>query len=218
MEVILFKMKFINRSTRTNDFFAYGVNLIKGATLEDIIIKLKDFNRIGFHSYWKLEEESLKFFNDNEFKDFFNTSKDATKFLLWKYENYLKMGSNDSKHILLLEDFTQEKGNFSSIEHIYPQNLKDANDQPIVAPNWLHNIGNLAALCIKENTSKSNNPVKDKYENHKTSLLHHNKFIDKLKENNWQMNETFVFERRKEITDFVKEYFYTNIDESKKIL
>ena len=96
------------------------------------------------------------------------------RYLLWKYENYLRLAEQPIFAEMSTETFTNEKPQTKlTIDHIIPQNPRDSKkvvaDASILSitdfeENYLHSIGNLVLDSRSANASKSNQDFETKDE------------------------------------------------------
>lgn len=222
MEINLFKQEFTPVNTRSNyfdwlahQFFTDGMfnqYFYAGENNKEIslINALKDYASKGFKWYWEIGIHFVKFFDyTGEKLNNFYHNKNATKYLLWKYENYLRQSESQNKQTstkltLIKANEFKEGGNFTSIEHVYPQNpdIKKAKKLDDV----VHDVGNLIAMNLSLNIGLSNKEVNKKYgDMNPSDLRHHNKIIDYVKNNEW--NKERIIANGKEIKDFALQYF-----------
>lgn len=225
MEITLFKNDYASTNTRSNYFDWLAHHFFTNskhpwlADKEDgrkevsLMNRLTHYAKNGFHEYWKTGENFVKCFDyrENKINDFYN--KSTTKYLLWKYENYLrkKEANTTNPSFINANEYLKNKdksGNFVSIEHVYPQNPK----LPYISlGDVVHDIGNLIAMPLPLNIGLSNKDPKTKYADHlyPSEFRHHNKVMDKIGDNTWNnaWDKKAIRENGKQIKDFALQYF-----------
>jgi uncharacterized protein with ParB-like and HNH nuclease domain len=220
MEISLFKQEFTPVNTRSNyfdwlahQFFTDGKSTEpyeeEGKKEISLLNYLKQYADKGFKLYWDLGTNFVKFFDytGEKLNNFYSNTK-STKYLLWKYENYLRQKESQNKQTsttltLIKANEFKEGGNFTSIEHVYPQNPEDPTPN---LGNIVHDIGNLIPMYLRINISLNNKNPKKKYgDMNPADFRHHNEIINYVKNNEWDKDK--IIANGKEIKDFALQYF-----------
>lgn len=131
-------------------------------TLSDAVLMLE--NRVARDfSIEAFQGRVDDLFKDDDGKGFYEMP--GLKFLLFEYEEELRMAAKAATGKIVWEDF---RGARNSVEHIYPQGAEDAiwpeftqfgEDQ---RRHLLHSFGNLVAVSVAKNASLSRRSFKDK--------------------------------------------------------
>ena len=152
MEIILFKLEFTNAEYRTNSLPSIAFNYMGDiAHLRQI---LNDKSKNGFQWWWDFDGNCLAYFKGNYHY------KNTVKYVLWKYENYLRQHSPArARNVTPLEykNKYERKSKENTLDHITPQspNFRDYSEDFKIC--WLNNIGNLALMLWGDNAEKKNN-------------------------------------------------------------
>ena len=136
-------------------------------------------------------------------------NRELAKFLLWKYENYLRTEKEKKGYGYLRFDQIPDK----QLEHIAPQTPTDG--APVATgydeyddefkQNYIDNLGNYLLLSGSHNASIGNKPFKDKRETY-TSLAQQREIQEMTKDNcHWGKKE--IEQRREKIITFILENF-----------
>lgn len=156
MEKILFKLEFTNADYRTNSLPTIAHNYQGNiAQLESI---LSEKCNTGFQSWWDFNGSCLAYFNGAYHY------KNTIKYVLWKYENYLRENSPARARSISPIDYKnkyQSKNKENTLDHITPQCPNFTEYSQEFKDEWLNNIGNLALMLWGDNSEKRNNTPLD---------------------------------------------------------
>lgn len=155
-----------------------------------------------WYAYWN--KENLEYALNN-----YVPNRELAKFLLWKYENYLRTEKEKKGYGYLRFDQIPDK----QLEHIAPQTPTDG--APVATgydeyddefkQNYIDNLGNYLLLSGSHNASIGNKPFKDKRETY-TSLAQQREIQEMTKDNcHWGKKE--IEQRREKIITFILENF-----------
>ena len=155
IEKILFKLEFTNAYYRTNHLPNIGHEYHGDA--EQLKALLTEVCNKGFQWWWDFTGSCLAYFNGPYHY------KSTIKYVLWKYENYLRQNSPArARNISPLEykNKYQKKNKENTLDHITPQKPNFTEYTQDFKDNWLNNIGNLALMLWGDNSEKrDNNPL-----------------------------------------------------------
>jgi|GEM_PF-178582 len=178
-------------------------NKIKGVLNNTLLEEDKKY--LGWYSYW----------NENIFlKELENglTNLHATRYLLWKYENFLRKENN----IVALK-YTKIKN--YQVEHISPktENTEENNGYDKLEWNILNSYGNLMLLTQKTNVEIQNKNLREKLkayeketkdENNKKVILQQQlKVIEEIKKDGIFWGKGKIEKRNKDLVEFIKDNF-----------
>jgi len=165
--------------------------------------------------------------NDAEFKAnliapnlYKSISINDLRYLLWKYENYLRREVMPVAAELSHHDFTsRDKHTRFSIEHIAPQNPEEARVvknisvlkpiNKIFLEKYLHSLGNLTIDPLSANSSKKNKDVKEKISKYfnRAPFKTQNELEDFLNGKPPKWDKTSITRRRDKILAFALDYW-----------
>lgn len=178
-------------------------NKIKGVLNNTLLEEDKKY--LGWYSYW----------NENIFlKELENglTNLHATRYLLWKYENFLRKENN----IVALK-YTKIKN--YQVEHISPktENTEENNGYDKLEWNILNSYGNLMLLTQKTNVEIQNKNLREKLkayeketkdENNKKVILQQQlKVIEEIKKDGTFWGREKIKNRNEDLLKFIKNNF-----------
>ena len=199
VEKILFKLEFKNADYRTNNFHKIA-KYYKGneSGLKD---ELSNLTNNGFQSWWD--------FNGN-CRNYFNSAyqyHSNIKYVLWKYENFLRR-QNRTRELSPLEynNKFNKKRLENTIDHITPQkpNFRAYSDE--FQNNFLNNIGNLTLMVWGDNSEKrDHNPI-IKIDLYDSEFYSHKEIRDVLiglKNQDAFWGEQQIVDRKEKILSFV---------------
>lgn len=190
MEITLFRMEYSNGKYRTNRFHSFA-HYYNGESITTIENQLFDCAEKGFQSWWNFKV------------DFENCLKgsyhywNCSKYLLWKYENYLRFQKKEPP--MLLSDYLnlyQAHNLENTIDHWEPQNPKELFRTPEFKEKYLHNIGNLV-LSTRGRNSQDNNNLPEQRD--RTSILLSRQEME-AKGDKWEVTD--ILERQNRIVEF----------------
>lgn len=111
----------------------------------------------GFQWWWDFNGSCLAYFNGTYHY------KNTIKYVLWKYENYLRATSPARARSVSPIEYKnkyQSKNKENTLDHITPQNPEFIEYTQEFKDEWLNNIGNLALMLWGDNSEKRNyNPL-----------------------------------------------------------
>ena len=203
IEAILFKMTFTTGRYRTNDLIRFARELSKENFDSEFMPRLTYATQYGFKSYWDFNGDCLRYFKENT-----SHYDSDIKYVLYKYENWLRDRANPRQQHLSIDECRavfREKRLENTLDHITPQEPNFTKYSEEFVNNWLSNIGNLSLLTWSGNSSKSNNnPVDpDVREKFNQVFLAQKEIYDVLCKGTWGEKE--ISDRRDRIVEFVKE-------------
>jgi len=185
LEILWFKYEYCNRRIDSLPGWAYSYfNKLSEEKLsfDDLCEKINNAITSGF---------------DGRFPEF----KNATRYLLWQYENNLRENGKEG----LPKLGSKKYRTYNTIEHIQPQDS---------GFSYVHGLGNLALLTQPDNSKASDKDFSnkkqivyskyyiDKKHLDKTRLLLYRDIVSKEDWREQEVNERFV-----KIKEFAKEYF-----------
>lgn len=152
MESILFKLEFTNADYRTNSLPSIAYKYTGDIALLRQVLNDKCKN--GFQWWWDFDGSCLAYFNGNYHY------KNTMKYVLWKYENYLRQHSSARARNVTPREYKnryERKNKENTLDHITPQspNFREYSEE--FKTCWLNNIGNLALMLWGDNAEKKNN-------------------------------------------------------------
>ena len=201
VEKILFKLEFKNADYRTNKFHNIA-KLYKGDE-KDLNNKLSLLINDGFQPWWNFNENCRNFFNSSfHFRN-------NIKYVLWKYENFLRR-QNRKRELSPLEynNTFNKKRLENTIDHITPQNPNFREYSEDFKNNWLNNIGNLTLMVWGDNSEKKNHNPTIKIDLYDSDFYSHKEIRDvlvSLKNKNEFWDKQQIIERGNKIRSFVFE-------------
>ena len=199
IEKILFKLEFKNADYRTNNFH----NIAKHYKGNESGLKDELSNLItnGFQWWWRFNENCRNYFNSSYHYH------SNIKYVLWKYENFLRR-QNRTRELSPLEynNKFNKKRLENTIDHITPQspNFREYSEE--FQNNWLNNIGNLTLMVWGDNSEKRNNNPTTKTDLYDSDFYSHKEIRDvlaDLKKQDEFWNEQQIIERKNKILSFV---------------
>ncbi len=100
------------------------------------------------------------------------------RYFLFEYNLYLQLQSKTKRKKIFWSEFTEQRSDFVSIEHIYPQQARHNywksrfnHLNPKQKTRLRHTLGNLLPLSKPKNSSLSNKPFPDKVDGKKGSTV-----------------------------------------------
>jgi hypothetical protein len=205
VEITLFKLQFMDR-TSTNHL----PNIANGYTdgnLESLQTQLEHVSQHGFQPWWDFNGEFRSFLQRDNLYD------KRVKYLLWKYENYLRAGVRGVHHLSLQEYLNETEGQSldGSIEHIMPQNPEELVHSEDYKMRFLHNLGNLVLMTRGRNASLNNKLPLDKAKFHDlTPYLSQQEVVKTILKIGW--GEAEITARKKEIVKFALKHWRAGND------
>lgn len=197
IEIILFKMTYRWADFRTNNLIPIAKNY-KGEQ-DKLKTELSNIAQKGFKDYWDFNTSCLNYFSTNTYH-----YQGNIKYVLWKYENYLR--KENRRGAISAEAYINQynsKRVENTLDHITPQTPDFIEYSDDFKKKWLNNIGNLSLMGWGNNSAKNNqNPVEAK-EFYKSDYYSMHEIYDTLCERKqWTENE--IKERRDRIIEFIK--------------
>jgi uncharacterized protein with ParB-like and HNH nuclease domain len=197
VEKIFFKLFYKTADYRTNSIPTvarhYNGNIVKLET------ELNDYVKNGFQGWWNFNNNCKNYF---ELYNWHYTRN--IKYVLWKYENYLR--SQNRAKLISPQDFINkfdEKRLENTIDHITPQNPGFTEYSDDFKRDYLHNIGNLVLMVWGDNSEKRNNNPVDEIDLYDSDYYSHKEIRDVLKEKR-QWGEDEIKQRKEKIVKFIK--------------
>ena len=199
-ESILFKLTFRTADYRTNNLPQFA-RTFDGANYSSFLLPaLRNAAANGFKAYWDFTGSCRKYFTENRYH-----YVREIKYVLYKYENYLRDKRNES-HLSIDECngiFRENKTVENTLDHITPQNPDWTDYTDEFRRDYLSNIGNLSLLTWSGNASKSNHDptLPEVRERYNTPRWSQKEIFEALCAGRW--GEAEIDARRKLIVDFV---------------
>jgi hypothetical protein len=194
MEITLFKLQFM-KGTSTN-LLPNRANEYVDGDLQALEVKLGHDSQKGFQWWWDFNGGFRRFLEGPDQYD------RRMRYLLWKYENYIRAGVPGT-HPFSLRDFlgeTESQSLDGSIEHIMPQNPENHIHDEDFKLHYLHNLGNLVLMTRGRNSSLKNKLPEEKAEDDHTPYLSQQVVNKTIKESGWGKAE--ITERKNKIVTF----------------
>lgn len=212
MEITLFKLRFMKgKSTNRLPNIANDYQTANLQTLEDL---LKYVSQHGFQDWWEFNGEIRRFLHGSYHYD----NNYPIRYLLWKYENFLRACERGWAHLSLQEYLNDTDGQSldGSIEHIMPQNPAQKVHTEEFKKDFLHNLGNLVLMTRGMNSFVGNKMPQEKANSleYKTPYLSQQVVVKTIKERGW--DEPQIAERKNHIIDFALSHWRVE-DEQKTI-
>lgn len=200
IEQILFKLTFQNAGHRTNNLSKFAL-AFDGKNFEACLMpSLQNAAVNGFQPYWDFNGNCLRFFTENRYHYI-----SEIKYVLYKYENYLRSQRNEAKLDIgaCRGIFRENKRLENTLDHIAPQKPDYTVYTDAFRRDCLNNIGNLSLLTWSGNSSKSNSDpampvVRERYN---TPQWSQKEVYEVLCTGHWGEKE--IEARRKRIVDFI---------------
>jgi len=191
-------------------FRVYGIGNKPNYTARDWLYKLaRDFKGNFEDLKVDLKKQILKLVPDELFKEkllseYFLEDMDGNdvKYLLWKYENYLRTQKQPISAEVSENEFLDKRERFKlTVEHISSQTPVEKT----IGDNFIHKLGNLVLDTKSSNSSKQNKDVEVKsvdYYN-KSTFKSQQEIADFMIENKW--TEDSINKRTEKIINFAME-------------
>lgn len=195
VEKILFKMTFRYDEYRTNRLISIAKDY--HGEKDELVSLLRDIANNGFMWYWHFNESCHNYFAVLQ-----NHYGTWTKYVLWKYENYLRK----SKKItpisaeLYMNQFGRKREE-NTLDHITPRNPNFTKYSEEFERLWLDNIGNLSLMGWGNNSTKRNNNPVDNKEFYDSDYLSMKLIYKTLEKGKWGEEE--IKERQSVLVKFV---------------
>ena len=196
IEKILFKLYYTIEDYRTNRIpelvLKYNGNSKEFEEHLDYYIKN------GFQTWWRFNTSCKNYFLTNKYH-----YHKSTRYILWKYENFLR--EQNRTRLMSAAEFQNKHGKKNlenTLDHITPQNPDFMEYSEEFKENYLNNIGNLTLMVWGDNSEKRNkNPV-DEISLYDSDWYSHKEIRDTLiKNRRWDKSE--IKERANRILDFI---------------
>jgi uncharacterized protein with ParB-like and HNH nuclease domain len=202
VEIILFKLEYKVADYRTNSipWLAKHYN----GDIEKLENQLEYFSQNGFQEWWDFNGNCKNYFNST-----WHYHKNI-KYVLWKYENYLRE-KNRTRKLTPAEFKNKFEGKKleNTTDHITPRNPDFTTYNEHFKNNWLNNIGNLSLMVWGDNSEKKNNNPADKIDLFDSDFYSHKEIRDILQKRKvWGERE--IRERRDKILEFIYKYYKLN--------
>jgi uncharacterized protein with ParB-like and HNH nuclease domain len=197
IEKILFKLFYKTADYRTN-----GIPTVARHYNGDIAkldAELNSYVKNGFQWWWDFNNNCKNYF---ERHNWHYTS--SIKYVLWKYENYLR--EKKGKRLISPHDFVNKfdkKRLENTIDHITPQNPTFIEYTEEFKRDYLHNIGNLVLMIWGDNSEKRNNNPVDEVDLYDSDYYSHKEIRNILKDKG-QWGENEIKQRKENIITFIK--------------
>ena len=196
VENILFRLIYKSADYRTNSLPAiakdYDGDLLK--LKETLQRHLKN----GFQDWWDFTGSCKNYFLKNSYH-----FSGSIKYVLWKYENYLR--DEERARLLTPNDFKnryERKSKENTIDHITPQTPNFVEYLEDFKRDFLNNIGNLGLMVWGDNSEKKDNDPVTKIELFDKDFFS-NKKIKQVLETKKTWGEKEIIDRRDEIIKFI---------------
>lgn len=194
VEITLFKREYTVGNYRTN--LLHKEALDYDGNLTELEAKLEEYANNGFKWYWNFtgDFESRLGGRYHYFK--------SSRYLLWKYENDLRIDKTEA--LMTYDDFVNTFGKFNlenTLDHWAPQKPDGIEYSQDFKDNYLNNIGNLVLSTRGRNSSDSNNLPEDR--STESILLQR----QKLESSKAKWDEKEIQKRQDDIINFAKRYW-----------
>ena len=200
LEKIFFKLVYTTEDHRTNRI--PDVVLHYAGNASALESKLDEYNKNGFQWWWRFNESCKNYFIKNNYH-----YHKSTRYVLWKYENFLR--EQNRTRLMTALEFRNKHGKKkleNTLDHITPQNPVLVKYTDEFKENFLNNIGNLTLMVWGDNSEKRNkNPV-DEVSLYDSEWYSHKEIRDALNsEKQWTEQE--IKDRADKIIDFVVKHY-----------
>lgn len=197
VEKIFFKLFYKTADYRTNSIPTVARHY--SGDIQSLEAELNGYVKNGFQWWWEFNTNCINYFERNNWH---YTS--SIKYVLWKYENYLR--HKDGKRLISPQDFINKfdvKRLENTIDHITPQNPTFVEYTEDFRRDYLHNIGNLVLMIWGDNSEKRNKNPADEIDLYDSDYYSHKEIRDILKsKGQWGENE--IRQRKENIITFIK--------------
>lgn len=200
LEKIFFKLLYTTEDHRANSI--PELVLKYDGNTEELERQLDYYNEHGFRPWWRFNASCKSYFTT--FKYHYHKS---TRYVLWKYENFLR--EQNRTRLMTASEFKNKcskKNLDNTLDHITPQNPPFTEYSQEFRENCLNNIGNLTLMVWGDNSEKRNkNPV-DEVSLYDSEWYSHKEIRDVLNDKK-QWAEQEINERAERIIEFIiKQY------------
>jgi len=196
VEKIFFKLIYKSADYRTNSIPTIARKY--NGNIDSIEKELKGYIKNGFQEWWDFNNNCKNYFEINNWH-----YVSRMKYVLWKYENYLR-SQNRTRPISPHEFINkyEEKRLENTIDHITPQTPNFTKYTDEFKNRHLNNIGNLVLMVWGDNSEKRNkNPV-DEIDLYDSDYYSHKEIRDILRiKGKWEEEE--IKQRRDKIIKFI---------------
>jgi uncharacterized protein with ParB-like and HNH nuclease domain len=197
VEKIIFKYTYKSAVYRTNNLPKVARDY-KGE-IKSLEAELKDYKKNGFQPWWEFNKNCKNYFIKNTWH-----FTSGMKYILWKYENYLR--KENQARLISPEDFLNKFGKKrleNTIDHITPQNPNFTEHTEEFKTDYLNHIGNLVLMVWGDNSEKRNNNPVDEVDLYDSDYYSHKEIRDTLlAKRKWGEEE--IEQRGKNIIDFIE--------------
>jgi uncharacterized protein with ParB-like and HNH nuclease domain len=200
IEITLFKKEYTVGRYQSNHLHQTAIHF--NGDLVELYKQLLDFSNNGFKWYWNFTRDfERKLEGDNHYGK-------STRYLLWKYENYLRGSREIKEPAMSYNDFNNTFGKFNlqnTLDHWTPQNPEGIEYPQEFKDKFLNNIGNLVLATRGRNSSDSNNLPSERST---SSVLIQRQQLEPFKDN-W--TDVEIKNRQDKIVSFAKRYWNPNL-------
>lgn len=199
MEITLFKLQFM-KGTSTNHMPNIACDYVDG-NLQALEAQLEHVSQNGFQWWWDFNG-GLRLFLEGP-----GQYDPKMRYLLWKYENYLRAEKRGVHHLTLHEFLNETDGQSldGSIEHIMPQNPENHTHDEDFKLHYLHNLGNLVLMTRGRNSSLKHKLPEEKAKDDQTPYLSQQEVNKTIKESGW--GKAQIAERKNKIVKFALDHW-----------
>lgn len=189
-------------TSRLNDVYQKFTK--ENSSIEDILGRINWMQKIGNDSWW------WAYWNSSEFERSLQggLNHGTAKFLLWKYENYLRSGGKTGYSPMRFSDIESP-----DLEHIAPQT--PTKGQPIAAGypeyddefrnQYVNCLGNYLLLSCNHNRSIGNKPFQEKLATY--DYLWQQREIRDMSNGLSLWTKVMIQSRKEKIIKFIMDYF-----------
>ncbi|MGK0488846.1 MAG: hypothetical protein ACJAXB_002033 [Candidatus Endobugula sp.] len=196
-EKILFKLQYKTADYRTNNLHIIAKHY--DGDIEKLQNELSYRATHGFQNWWDFNGNCRNYFNGSSHYSM------NIKYILWKYENYLRVKDNNRARLISPIDFKnkfQAKRLENTTDHITPRNPRFTEYSPEFINTYLNDIGNLVLMVWGDNSEKKNHNPVDKVELFDSEYYSHKEIRDVLlKSQQWGAKE--IEDRKAKILEFI---------------
>lgn len=196
VENILFKLLYTIGDYRTNSLPTIARHY--EGDYDELKEKLIYHTKHGFQWWWDFTGNCINYFTKNTYH-----YDGRIKYILWKYENYLR--DSGRARLLTPNDFKNKyeaKRKENTIDHITPQTPNFTEYTDDFKNDFLHNIGNLGLMVWGDNSEKKDHNPIDKIDLFDKDFFS-NKEIKTTLETTKVWSEKEITDRKNTLIDFI---------------
>ena len=200
LEKIFFKMIYTTEDHRTNRI--PDLVLKYDGDAQSFKKQLDYYNENGFQQWWRFNASCKNYFVENKYH-----YHKSTRYVLWKYENFLR--EQNRTRLMTALEFKNKHGKKkleNTLDHITPQNPSFTEYSQDFKDNCLNNIGNLTLMVWGDNSEKRNKNPADEVSLYDSEWYSHKEIRNALTCNK-KWTEQEIKERAERITEFIVKHY-----------